>query len=209
MKNNFTQALKELTGFDGEPELTQKTANREADSTIPSIDFETNAQEEMVVYKELTESASEESTHITSTMVIKGDIKSKDDIFVRGQIIGDVETTQNLHSSNLILGNVIANNMLMGGARLKGDIKLEGDLIIRDDSVIVGNITCENVDLSGKVKGNCDARGFAKINGSSYIAGNIVADGIATEHGAKIIGSVTTRTEDVDVDADFDFGGEF
>ena len=63
MKNNFTQALKELTGFDTEPNMAEATVC-----------------EEVVSMEEVVNSSSDEKTHITSTMVIKGDIKSKENI---------------------------------------------------------------------------------------------------------------------------------
>ena len=110
MKNNFTQALKELTGFDSEPSI------------------ETSVREDIISLEEVINTSNEEKTHITSTMVIKGD---------------------------------------------------------------------------------CDVKTFAKMKQSAYLFGNVIADDLETEQGAKIIGTITTRTGDLDLDSDFDFGGEF
>lgn len=210
MKNNFTQALKELTGFDGEPIVTEKTSSDATESVIiPSVDYETNAQEEIVAYKEYAEKASANSTRVTSTMVIKGNIKSKDDIFINGEVVGDIETSANLHTSNLVIGNVVANNMLANKSRQRGNISLDGDLFMGEGSVIVGNINCNDIDISGKIKGNCDAKGFAKFSKSAYLLGDIISEDFSTEAGAKIVGTITTRTGDLDLDSEFDFGGDF
>ncbi len=192
MKNNFTQALKELTGFDNEPNMV-----------------ETEVREDVVSFEEVVNTSSDEKTHITSTMVIKGDIKSKDNVLNEGEIFGEVETSENITSSGLVIGNVSARNMLMNGARLRGNINLEGNLSVKENSVIVGNVNCDNLDLEGKVKGDCEIKAFAKMGQNAYLLGNVVADDIQTEQGAKIIGTITTRTGDLDMDSDFDFGGEF
>ena len=191
MKNNFTQALKELTGFDSEPSI------------------ETSVREDVISLEEVVNTSNEEKTHITSTMVIKGDIKSKDNVINEGEIFGEIDTTENITSSGLVIGNVSARNMLMNGARHRGDIALEGNLAVRENSVVVCNVNCDNLDLAGKIKGDCDVKTFAKMKQSAYIFGNVIADDFETEQGAKIIGTITTRTGDLDLDSDFDFGGEF
>lgn len=209
MKNNFTQALKELTGFDGEPNPINNTAAKTEGEVMPKFEFEQTVSDDVVSYKEFTDTQSEESTRITSSMVIKGNIKSKDNIFVHGEVIGDITTSASINSTNLIVGNVSCQDMFMNGARLRGNVTLAGDFAIGENSVVVGDIKCENINIAGKVKGNCDVAKSARMVRGAYLSGDIITDDIATEQGSRINGKISLKTANNDIDDDFDFGGEF
>lgn len=212
MKNNFTQAFKELTGFDiSTPEKTEKaTVFTGNDIEKESVTFEApKVEQEVVTYKEFSAQSSSNCTRITSTMVIKGDIKSEDDVHVNGQLIGDVKTSANLTSTNLILGNVSAQDVRLNGARVKGNVSLKGDFFLGDASVLVGDVACQNLITSGKMKGNCQVQESAAFSEKAYLLGDIEAKDLSTQQGAKIIGAIRIAYEEADLDADFEFGGDF
>jgi len=209
MKSNFTQALKELTGFDGEPNEKAAPAY-EFTENMESASFDTiKVEEPVVTYKEFSDASSEESTRITATMVIKGNIESKDNIFVNGEVVGDIKTSANINATNLILGNVSASEMFLNNARVRGNITLNGDFMVGNNSVVVGDIKCSNLTVAGKIKGNCNVDKTTALSKEAYISGDIATDNIATEPRAKINGAVTIIGGTQDIDADFDFGGEF
>ena len=214
--NNFTQALKELTGFDAPAEDSREEASVQAKSAertqaVPSFQAEetTAFSLDELVSEKTVEMSSEEVTHITSTMVIEGDIKSEDNIMVEGQIFGNINTSANLTSSNLIIGNLNAQNAALNDARLKGDINLEGHLNVNAGTVVVGDVSCDSIKVSGKIKGDLDIRKAVVLRDKALISGNIVADDIAAEPGTRINGSISTRSDSFDLDAEFDFGGDF
>ena len=212
MKNNFTQAFKELTGFDiSTPDKTViDTDFAGDDNTSEPVSFDApKIEPQVVTYKEFTEQTAANCTRVTGTMVIKGDIKSEDDIHVNGQVIGDIKTNANLTSTNLILGNVNAQNVRLNGARLKGDVTLKGDFTMAEGSVLVGNVACEHLNTAGKIKGNCHVQESAAFSEKAYLLGDIEAKDLATQQGAKIVGSIRILCEEPDLDADFDFGGDF
>lgn len=214
--NNFTQALKELTGFDAPAEDSREEASVQAKSAertqaVPSFQTEeaTAFSLDELVSEKTVEMSGEEVTHITSTMVIEGDIKSEDNIMVEGQIFGNINTSANLTSSNLIIGNLNAQNAALSDARLKGDINLEGHLNVNAGTVVVGDVSCDSIKVSGKIKGDLDIRKAVVLRDKALISGNIVADDIAAEPGTRINGSISTRSDSFDLDAEFDFGGDF
>lgn len=212
MKNNFTQAFKELTGFDiSTPDKTENTNGFAGNGTTREpVSFDApKVEQKVVTYKEFTEQPSANCTRVTSTMVIQGDIKSEDDIHVNGHVVGDIRTSANLTSTNLILGNVNAQNARLDGARIKGNVALRGDFTLGDRSVIVGDIACEHLKVAGKIKGNCNVKESASFSENAYLLGDIEAKDLATQQGAKIIGSIRIVCEEPDLDADFDFGGDF
>lgn len=214
--NNFTQALKELTGFDAPAEDSREEASVQAvgaerTQAVPSFQAEEAAAFSLdeLVSEKTVEMSGEEVTHITSTMVIEGDIKSEDNIMVEGQIFGNINTSANLTSSNLIIGNLNAQNAALNDARLKGDINLEGHLNVNAGTVVVGDVSCDSIKVSGKIKGDLDIRKAVVLRDKALISGNIVADDIAAEPGTRINGSISTRSDSFDLDAEFDFGGDF
>lgn len=214
--NNFTQALKELTGFDAPAEDSREEASVQAKSAertqaVPSFQAEEAAAFSLdeLVSEKTVEMSGEEVTHITSTMVIEGDIKSEDNIMVEGQIFGNINTSANLTSSNLIIGNLNAQNAALNDARIKGDINLEGHLNVNAGTVVVGDVSCDSIKVSGKIKGDLDIRKAVVLRDKALISGNIVADDIAAEPGTRINGSISTRSDSFDLDAEFDFGGDF
>lgn len=215
--NNFTQALKELTGFDspadsGREDAPVQEKSAEKTQAAPSFSTEDTAASftlDEFVSEKTVEVSGEDITHITSTMVINGDIKSEDNILIEGQIYGNIHTSANLTSSNLIIGNLNAQNAALNDARLKGDIDIEGHLNVNAGTVVVGNVTCDSIKVSGKIKGDLDIKNAVVLRDKALISGNIVADDIAAEPGTRINGSISTRSDSFDLDAEFDFGGDF
>lgn len=212
MKNNFTQAFKELTGFD--ISTPDKAAGSSAfagkDNTKEPMPFDVpKVEQEVVTYKDFTDQSAANCTRVTGTMVIQGDMKSEDTIHVNGQVIGNIKTSANLTSTNLILGNVIAQEVRLNGARVKGNVTLKGDMVLGERSVVVGDISCESLNVDGKIKGNCHVQESASFFENAYLLGDIDAKDLSTQQGAKIVGSIRIVSDEPDLDADFEFGGDF
>ncbi len=145
---------------------------------------------------------------MTKTMVITGDLRSDDDIFVDGQLLGSIKTSRTLHATDFIVGDINAQNAFFSNARIKGNVTLTDDLIAGDNSAIIGDVKCKNARISGKIKGNCDIEGSAQLATSALLSGDPTASDIAAEQGSRIIGTVSTGAKDINIDAEFDFGDE-
>ena len=210
MKSNFTQALRELTGFDGQADAPEKSAGQPAENQDFQEEITYSAADAAGVtsVKEFSAGAAEGSTCITKHMSVSGDIKSEDDVCVDGQLVGNLKTNASVRASDMILGDVAAAAAVFSGARVKGNLAFSEDLVIGEGSVIVGDIKCGNADIAGKVKGNCSIEGAARLASSALVAGDITAGSIATEQGAKIIGTIRSGDNKINVDAEFDFGGD-
>ena len=208
MKNNFTQALKELTGFDGPVEESAKTSGSTSGFSVNpdglKTDYYTPSSSEKIF-----EFSDDDSTHISSTMVINGEIRSNDNIKIDGQVYGNIHTSANLISSSLIIGDITAMNASLLSAHTKGNISLDGQLEVGTGSILIGDVSCDMVRVSGKVKGNLDVRESITLSQSALVSGDIIADSISAEPGTRINGTLSTRSDSVDLDAEFDFGGDF
>lgn len=63
---------------------------------------------------------------------------------------------------------------------IKGDINLTGDAVFEAESVIVGNLNTDNLELSGKIKGNIKANGNVVVSDSVF--GNISCDNLILQN---------------------------
>lgn len=215
-KSNFTQALRELTGFDepvnagGSPaeETVQSHSTYAETFGSEATEFQAHVSQRPAFQFEVS---AENCTQITEHMVIKGDIKSNDDVVIGGQVFGNVTTSGNLSATALIYGDVKAENIALNGGHVKGNIALDGNLQVGEKSIVIGDINAGNIIVSGKIKGNLDLADSAVLHPTALISGNIIASNILTDAGARINGSITTRNtgSDFDMDAEFDLGVDF
>jgi cytoskeletal protein CcmA (bactofilin family) len=95
-------------------------------------------------------------------------------------------------------------SLIAAGTTLKGDISSNGD--IRIDGILHGNIHCtakvvigangsvegditgQNADIMGKVKGTVHVKDLLQLKGSSYVSGNIHAAKLQIEPTANFNG---------------------
>lgn len=193
LKDNFTQAVKGITGYDGPAEKP----GRQTDNTagIKSADV-------IVVSKD----NQNYSSVITKSMTVTGNIQSSNDIQVYGNVRGDIVCDRDVIANGLVLGSIRAKQLTAKSCTVKGDISLTGDAVLEAESIVVGNLNTANLELSGKIKGNIDAKGVAQLNPSALIQGDLKASHMSAALGSRINGRIIT--DDID-DADFEIAMDF
>ncbi len=186
--SNFTQAMKELTGFDdeqgkaGEKQalIKEKEAKREEIKLPQKMNFE------------MPHFDKENSSLVTSTMVINGNLLSSDQIKVNGKVTGDIKTTQSAMVNGTVLGDIESDSLTVSGS-VKGNLTVKRDAGVASTAVIVGDIMSGNLSLEGKVKGNLKITGTTGITETAILAGNIDTSDLYTEKGCVVHGSIITR----------------
>ena len=198
-KGNFTQALRELTGFDEAPERKQVDENKEE---AGRSSYEEVHQEQSVIEKSA-------DSHVTSTMVIKGKIRSESNLFVEGCIYGDISTSGDVSVKSVVFGDIKANSIYLSEARVKGNLKCDEKATIGERTVLVGDVTADSILVSGKVKGDLNASDTTVLEHGAVVSGNIITGNILSNSGASLKGSITTTgNAEIDDDAEFDLGVE-
>lgn len=134
----------------------------------------------------------EETTVISRNTIIDGNIRSFANINIDGSVKGDVKITKNINVTGKIVGDIECNNSVMSGASMQGNILSKGQVQIDRDSLLLGDIAAQYLDLNGKVKGNIDVGGKAEFKTDAVILGNITASTITVLDGATIQGYVNT-----------------
>lgn len=92
-----------------------------------------------------------------------------------------------------------AGTVIEGDIRSNGDIRIDGSVyghVISKAKVVIGNtglvegdVTCQNADVSGTVKGKTSVSELLFLKASSKISGDIVTGKLVVEVGATFTGS--------------------
>lgn len=134
----------------------------------------------------------EETTVISRNTIIDGSIRSFANINIDGSVKGDVKITKNINVTGKVVGDIECNNSVMTGASMQGSIASKGQVQLDRDSIILGDITAQYLDLNGKIKGNIEVGGKAEFKTDAVVLGNITASTITVLDGATIQGYVNT-----------------
>ncbi len=105
----------------------------------------------------------------------------------------------------------ISVNIINEGTHVKGDIntdsdirfdgKLEGDLtsalkvVTGSQSSIIGNIVCNDGDISGIVQGNVSVKGTLTLKSTAKVTGDIIASKLIIEPDAYLSGHCSMTIE--------------
>lgn len=134
----------------------------------------------------------EETTVISRNTIIDGNIRSFANINIDGSVKGDVKITKNISVTGKVVGDIECNNSVMTGASMQGNVNSKGQVQLDRDSILLGDITAQYLDLNGKIKGNIDVGGKAEFKTDAIVLGNITASTITVLDGATIQGYVNT-----------------
>lgn len=134
----------------------------------------------------------EETTIISRNTIINGSIRSFANLSVDGSVKGDVKITKNINVTGKVVGDIECSNSVMTGASMQGNITSKGQVQLDRDTVLLGDISAQYLDLNGKIKGNIDIGGKAEFKTDAIVLGNITASTITVLDGATIQGYVNT-----------------
>lgn len=90
-----------------------------------------------------------------------------------------------------IKGDVLANGDIRIDGELMGNISAKGRLVIGPKGRIEGQILCNNIEISGYVKGKITAGELINMKSTSQIVGDIIAGKLSVEPGSMFSGSCT------------------
>lgn len=134
----------------------------------------------------------DEQTVISRNTIIEGNIRSFANVTIEGSIKGDVLSTKNANLSGKLIGNLECNNAAMAGSQMQGNVSSKGQVKFDRDSLILGNIAAQYLEMNGKVKGDININGKAEFKSDAYIIGDINVSTLAVYEGATISGHVNT-----------------
>ena len=137
--------------------------------------------------------SSEELTVISKNIMISGGtITGFSNVRVDGSVNGDIRISKDVSLTGKLVGNIECNNAMMAGSSMQGNVHSKGQVRMDKDSVLLGDITTQYLDINGRVKGNIEVSGKAEFKNDAIVIGDINAAAITVLDGAIIKGFVNT-----------------
>ncbi|MEG0339187.1 MAG: polymer-forming cytoskeletal protein [Oscillospiraceae bacterium] len=136
------------------------------------------------------------ATTIALGTVVIGEIHSKGDLNLYGEIKGNVETTGNINLGGRIMGNIIGNDMTITTSAVKGNVAASGAMSIDSGSVVLGDLKAREAQFDGQVKGNLTVEGLAHFLSDTVLLGNVSVGSLIIDEGARLRGEICTGSRD-------------
>lgn len=204
-KDNFAQAMKDL--------LDSNAAGKENDTQVDAT-TEVAAQESTVTAPtpvtppERKIIPSDEVTIIAPGTKIIGDINTDGGLQVGGEIKGNIFVAATLELSGKIIGDIEAEDITVSNSAIRGNVTARNSITMDKETVIVGDVVANNVEIDGKIKGNLTVADRAHIEADSILVGNLVSGTVNIEEGAMLKGDISitnTQSQGINVsEPDFD-----
>lgn len=132
--------------------------------------------------------ASVGKTIITKGTSIKGDLLCEGDLDVQGAIQGNVTSQCLVRITGKVEGNVSCDSLELENAEIRGQVTVKNQLLIRGESIVVGDLSGQMIEINGKVKGNITASGSLHLLPLAYVLGDMNTSGIQIDNGAVVFG---------------------
>lgn len=200
-KSNMKQAMYEMFGVgsdvNAKPAQPAKEEPKPAAKPVkeePKSRLAAQPVKEAAVRKPAAPAEKPAASFLAPGTVLEGTLRSTGDIEIAGSFKGDISTegTVVLHSD--IHGNVAASSLDLKGCRLEGDVVIKGLVYISQDSVIIGNVTADELKCSGQITGDLKIKENTLLESTAKISGNVTTATIAVEKGAVINGGIEIKS---------------
>lgn len=136
------------------------------------------------------------TTTIASGTVVIGEIHSKGDVNLYGEVKGNVQTLGNVQLGGKVMGNIAGNDMVLTSSAVKGNVAADGSISIDDGSVVMGDLKAKDGEFDGKIKGNLQVEGLARFQGNTVLLGNVNVGSLIIEQGARLRGEICTGSKE-------------
>ncbi|MFW5832253.1 MAG: bactofilin family protein [Prolixibacteraceae bacterium] len=100
-----------------------------------------------------------------------------------------------LSEGTIIKGDIIADGDIRIDGNLNGNIEAKGRLVIGPKGKVEGEINCNNIEVSGYIKGKINVSDLLTMKASAEINGDIAAGKLSVEPGSIFTGTCTMGEE--------------
>lgn len=140
-------------------------------------------------------SSQDSETYISRNTTIVGSLSTDCSIVFDGRIEGALASEGDVHITGTVIGDVSGQDITLSEGRVKGNISARGDVRINGESVIVGDMSGQNIDFNGKCKGNMAFENIVTLRSESLIVGNVSSLTVGMETGAIVRGEIHSTSE--------------
>ncbi len=147
----------------------------------------------------LSQDVQDETSVVTASTVLTGDLQSSGSFDIQGTINGNIVCNGKIVVTGIVNGNTNSSEFFADMAKVEGEISSSGTVKIGAGSVIIGNISAASAVIAGAVKGDIDVQGPVVVDTSAVIMGNIKSRSVQINNGAVIEGFCSQSYADINV----------
>ena len=185
--------------------FAEHTINTQKEEQIPQMnDIPQPVNTQPVNNNVLSGDVQDETSVITASTVLTGDLQSSGSFDIQGTINGNVMCNGKIVVTGTVNGNTNSSEFFADVAKVEGEIVSTGTVKIGAGSVIIGNISASSAVIAGAVKGDIDVQGPVVVDTSAVIMGNIKSRSVQINNGAVIEGFCSQTYADIDVQGLFE-----
>lgn len=145
------------------------------------------------------EAGSAEIAVIPKGTVINGNIDIDGKLEMYGEINGNINSNDRVNISGSVTGDIKANDLYTKESFIEGKIECVQDAVVRDNTVILGDISAESIVIDGAIQGKIDVRGCVTVGEKAIVDSDIRAKAIQVSNGAAINGHCSLCYTDVNM----------
>lgn len=101
----------------------------------------------------------------------------------------DSQSVNLIGAGTVIEGDIKSNGDIRIDGNINGSLVTKGKLVIGSTGNIEGEVTCQNADISGVIKGKLTVHELLSLKSSAKITGDIITNKLSIEPGANFSGS--------------------
>ena len=98
-----------------------------------------------------------------------------------------------IEKTTKIVGDITSQADFRIDGNVQGTITTSGKVVVGEEGLVSGNITCVNSDIAGRVKGSLDVSGVLSLKSSAKIEGQVIAGKLAIEAGANVDATISMK----------------
>lgn len=168
-------------------EEEEKNLLDSSEAFIPNLDDFNNKNLENKVEEEIIP---EEKSVLQKDVKLIGDISCKSNLVIHGFVKGSVDCKYDLRIESKVEADLKAGSISLIGAEVNGAVDCRKEIMINNESVVNGNISCGECTVDGTVTGNIIVDNAIHIQKNAVIEGDITAREISLLQGARINGKI-------------------
>ncbi len=98
-------------------------------------------------------------------------------------------TVNIIGAGTVITGDINTNGDIRVDGTINGMLNVKGKLVLGNTGIVEGEVSCQNADISGTIKGKITITELLSLKNSAKLNGDIITNKLAIEPGATFTGS--------------------
>lgn len=134
------------------------------------------------------EAGNAEIAVIPKGTVINGNIDINGKLEMYGEINGNINSNDRVNICGVVSGDIRANDLYTKDSFIEGKIECAQGAVVRDNTVILGDICADSLVIDGAIQGKLDVKGCVTVGDKAIVDSDIKAKAIQVSNGAAING---------------------